>query len=58
MVVKAVKFKFTFVFLLLSDYGLCHLYVLQACWMIHFFSEITFKDRANIQHALEQVSSH
>ena len=30
---------------------------LQACWMLHYFSEVTYSDQANLQFGLQQVNA-
>jgi len=30
---------------------------LQACWMLHYFSEVTYSDQANLQFGLQQVNT-
>ena len=32
-----------------------HLLTSQACWMMHYFSEVIFSDQANLQFGLQQV---
>ena len=34
---------------------LCISHVLQACWMLHYFSEIQFSHPENLQYGLQQV---